>query len=78
MDLNLLDKDLTEIDQIIAKFSPNTLTLLVALLHQTTTAEGETGSLNDISRLYFLLHKLPDPIVKLIARTIVNKIEKDL
>jgi hypothetical protein len=80
MDLNLLDRDLTEIDSLISKFSPNSLTLIVALVHQmkTSTSEGETGTLNDISRLYFLLDKLPQPITRLVARTIVNKIEKEI
>jgi hypothetical protein len=79
MDLNLLERNLTEIDQLVAKFSPNTLTLVIAMIQQINTGlEGETGGLNEISQLIFLIAKQPLPVQKLVARCIVNKIEREV
>lgn len=79
MDLNLLERDLNTIDQLVGKCSPNTLTLLVALIQQVNAGpEGETITLEDISKLYFLIGKQPQPIQRLIARLVVNKIEKEI
>jgi hypothetical protein len=43
-----------------------------------TGLEGETGGLNEISQLIFLIAKQPLPVQKLIARCIVNKIEREV
>lgn len=79
MDLNLLERDLNAIDQLVGKCSPNTLTLLVGMIQQINTGlEGETVTLDDISKLFFLIGKQPLPIQRLIARLVVNKIEKEI
>lgn len=79
MDLNLLERNLTEIDQLVAKFSPNTLTLVIALIQQINIgSEGETGGLTEVSQLIAGISKQPAPIQKMICRVIVTIIERGI